>query len=144
MEKAERNREREKLIQAAVNGSPYYRHVNMRVMEFNDTGSVMDMEVLPQHKNIWGTVHGGVIAGLIDSSCGTAIAPVLAPDETVVTLDLKVQFLRPVREGRLTARGRVVHRSRRFVHTESEIFDADNNLSARGNAIHAVMARGEG
>jgi uncharacterized protein (TIGR00369 family) len=143
MAQAERDREREKLVAAAVNGSPYYQHVRMRVREYDDTGSVMEMDVIPEHKNLWGTVHGGVIAGLIDSSCGTATARVLGPDEAVVTLDLKVQFLKPIREGKFIARGRVVHRSRRFIHAESEIFDSENNLVARGTSIHAAMGSGE-
>lgn len=141
MDKVARDPDKEKLVAAAVNGSPYYKHVNMKVTEFTDTGSTMEMEIIPEHINVWGSIHGGALAGLVDSSCGTAIGPALEPDESVVTLDLKVQFLKGVKKGKLTAYGRVVHRSRRFVHTESEVFDDDGEMVARGATIHAVIVR---
>jgi acyl-CoA thioesterase len=141
MDKVKRNLDKEKLVTAAVNGSPYYKHVNMKVTEFTDTGSTMEMEIMPEHINVWGSIHGGALAGLVDSSCGTAIGPALGPDESVVTLDLKVQFLKGVKKGKLIAYGRVVHRSRRFVHTESEVFDDAGEMVARGATIHAVIVR---
>jgi len=136
-----RNREREALVQAAVNGSPYYHHVGMRVTEFTDRGSVMEMKVIPEHMNVWGTMHGGALSSLVDSSCGTAIGPWLTPEESVVTLDLRVQFFKPVRQGVLIAHGRVVHRTQRYIITESEVFDQDHHLVARGSTIHTVVQR---
>jgi len=141
MDQTNRDRDREAAIQAGVNNSPYYKHIGMRVVEFTDRGSVMEMTVIPEHKNIWGTMHGGAISSLVDSSCGTAIGPFLGPAEAVVTLDLRVQFLRPVREGRLIAHGRVAHRTQRYIIAECEVFDEDHNLVARGSTIHTALPR---
>jgi len=141
MENRKRNRDREAMIQAGVNNSPYYQHVGMRVKEFTEQGSVMEMPVAAAHKNIWGAMHGGAISSLVDSSCGTAIGPWLLPEVGVVTLDLRVQFMRPVREGLLTAYGRVVHRTQRYIIAESEVFDQDHNLVARGSTIHTLISR---
>ena len=143
MEKPTRNLEREAMVMAALNDSPFYRHVGMRIREFTDCGSIMEMAIIPQHMNIWAIAHGGVVSSLVDSSCGTAMVPILSEGQGAVTLDLRVQFLRPVREGTLTSLSRVVHQSRRFIISETEVFDKDNNLVARGNTIHALVPRAE-
>ncbi len=141
MDKKNRNPEREAWVTAAVNNSPFYKHVSMRVTQFNDRGSVMEMDLIPELKNVWGTVHGGAISSLVDSSCGTAIGPFLEPDETVVTLDLRVQLFKPGREGKLTAHGRVVHCTKRHVMTECEVTDDDGDVVARGNTIHILIRK---
>lgn len=136
-----RNKDKEALVIAAVNGSPFYKHINMRLVEFTDEGSVMEMPFIAEHLNVWGSMHGGAISSLIDSSCGTAVGPFLADNETVVTLDLRVQFLKPIREGTLTAHGRMVHRSGRFAITECDVYGRENELVARGSTIHTVIRR---
>ncbi len=143
MDESERDRDREEFIRCALNDSPYYRYINMRVVEFTDTGSVMEMDVIPEHKNIWGTVHGGAVASLVDSSCGTAMAPVMRGEAAVVTLDLKVQLLRPVREGSLKAVSKVVHVGKRIVISECEVYNDEGKLAARGSSIHTKVGRSD-
>ena len=141
MDAPARDPNREKLIQAAVNGSPYYRHLKMRLTDFTDEGTVMEMEVRPEHKNLWGTMHGGALASLVDSSCGTAASILLGPDETIVTIDLRTQYIRAAREGMLRAESKVVARTSRYLMAECEIFDGDRNLVARGSTIHSVIQK---
>jgi len=137
----ESNPEREDLIKLGVNNSPYYKHLGMKLVDYDEDGSVMEMPVTPEHINVWGSMHGGALSGLVDSSCGTAIGPALAPGENVVTLDLRVQFLKPVKDGVLTARGRIVHRGGRHVITESEVKNQDGELVARGGGIHILIIK---
>ncbi len=134
-----RDADREALVTAGVNNSNYYKHVSMRLVGFTDEGSVMEMDVLPEHRNVWGAMHGGVLSGFIDSSCGTATAQYLDKDETVVTLDLRVQFFAPAKDGKIKALGRVVRRTKRYVIAESEVFDTDDKMLARGTTIHVVV-----
>lgn len=135
-----RDADREALVAKSVNDSPYYQHISMKVIEFNDQGSVMSMEIKDTHKNVWGTTHGGAIASLVDSSCGTAAIQALEKDEVIVTFDLRTQFLAPVKENRLIAYGRVVHRTTRHVIAETEVYNESGELKARGNSIHAIIA----
>lgn len=135
-----RDPDREAMVAQGVNNSPYYRHINMKVVEFTDQGSVMTMEIGDTHKNIWGTAHGGAIASLVDSSCGTAAIQALGKDEVIVTFDLRTQYLAPVTENRLVAHGRVVHRTTRHIIAETEVYNEAGELKARGNSIHAIVA----
>ncbi|MFO8056471.1 MAG: PaaI family thioesterase, partial [bacterium] len=74
-----------------------------------------------------------------DSSCGTAITQIMSGEEKVVTLDLRVQFLKPVTKGTLVSYGKVVHKSGRHVISECEVFDEEQALVARGSTIHAII-----
>src|SRR5215471_12566130 len=58
--------------------------------------------------NPMGNVQGGFVAAMLDDTLGPALAATLGPGKFAVTLELKVNFLRPSREGRHTGRGRVV------------------------------------
>ena len=69
---------------------------------------VMEMEVGPQHANPMGTLHGGILCDLADAAMGMAYASSLDEGETFTTLELKINFLKPVWTGKLVATGRVV------------------------------------
>ncbi len=139
MDVPERNYDFEKLVAAAVNDSPFYKHVSMRVREFTADGSVMEMDCGAEHLNLWGIMHGGAVSTLADSSCGTAITQMITGEQKIVTLDLRVQFLKPISSGKLVAYGKVVHKTRRHVLAECEIYHEDKSLVARGNTIHAII-----
>lgn len=82
------------------------------------------------HLNRHGTVHGGVIATLVDSAMGAAVAKEgVAP----VTIALNVTYLEPAEPGRLVARARVRRRGSRITIVEADVVDADD-----GSVAHAV------
>jgi len=58
----------------------------------------------------WGTLHGGILCDIADAAMGMAFASTLAPGESFTTIELKINFFRPVWEARLQAEGRVVRR----------------------------------
>jgi uncharacterized protein (TIGR00369 family) len=69
---------------------------------------VFEMEADERHHNPKGTLHSGVYCDLADAAIGYAYASTLAEGETFTTVELKINFLRAVRQGRLTAEARVV------------------------------------
>src|SRR2546425_12365746 len=74
-------------------------------------GAVVEFEATPRHANPMGTLHGGVLCDIADAAMGMAWASTLDEGETFTTLELKINFLKPVWTGKLTATGRVVQRS---------------------------------
>ena len=62
----------------------------------------------PQHANPMGTLHGGILCDIADAAMGLAYASNLAEGETFTTLELKINFLKPVWNGTLTAVGKVL------------------------------------
>ena len=103
---------------------------------------VMEMEVRPQHANPMGTVHGGILCDLADAAMGMAYASSLDEGETFTTLELKINFLKPVWSGRLTAAGRLVKGGRTVGLVECDIHDEKDRLVARASST-CMTLRGE-
>src|SRR5215470_10464884 len=70
--------------------------------------AVIELKADRRHANPMGTVHGGILCDIADAAMGMAYAGTLAEGETFTALELKNNFLKPVRAGTLVAAGRVV------------------------------------
>ena len=68
-----------------------------------------------------GTLHGGILYDIADAAMGMAFARTLAPEESFTTLELKINFFRPVWKAQLKAEGKVVRRVRNLGYVECDI-----------------------
>lgn len=93
--------------------------------------------------NPMGQVLGAFLAAMLYDTVGPALLATLGPDEFQSTLDLNVQFLRPVRPGRITGRGRVVHREGDIAQLEASLTDPDGTVLATATATARVIRFGE-
>jgi uncharacterized protein (TIGR00369 family) len=92
--------------------------------------TVFEMDAGPQHASPLGTLHGGVICDLVDAAMGTAHASLLEDGETFTTLELKVNFMKPVWSGHLVAEGKVIKAGRTIGLVEGRVTDESNALVA--------------
>jgi len=95
--------------------------------------AVMQMEAVPQHANPMGTLHGGVLCDLADAAMGMAYASSLDEGETFTSLELKINFLKPVWTGRLIATGRVKG-GQTVGLVECDVHDDKDRLVARASS----------
>ena len=84
-------------------------------------------------------VHGGALATLLDEALATVAFTVAEEGETTVTADLKVDFLRPARPGRLIARATVRHRTRRLAFCEATVEQSHGQVVAEARAVIAYV-----
>ncbi|MEV6493555.1 PaaI family thioesterase, partial [Actinoplanes sp. NPDC051633] len=93
------------------------------------------------HYNPLGTVHGGVIATLLDTAAACSVHTTLPAGVGYTSLDLNVKFLRPVTmdSGRLTCRGEVLQRGRRTALAESRLTDAQGRLLAHATSTCLIF-----
>ncbi len=82
-------------------------------------------------RNPQGSLHGGAMASAMDISMGHLVNKVAGPGATI---EMKVQFMRPVMEGRVTVEGSFTRRGRSMSFMESRLFDAEGKLSALATA----------
>lgn len=96
----------------------------------------------PRHYNPLGTVHGGVLATLLDTAAACSVHSVLPPGERYTSVDLNVKFLRPVTtgSGRLRAEGSVIQRGRRTALAEAHLYDAQRRLVAHATSTCMIFA----
>ncbi|MGH7414965.1 MAG: PaaI family thioesterase [Candidatus Rokuibacteriota bacterium] len=104
--------------------------------------AVVAFEAGPRHANPMGTLHGGVLCDIADAAMGMAYAAGLDEGETFTTLELKINFLKPMRTGRLTATGRVVKGGRTVGLVECDVVDDEDRLVARASST-CMTLRGE-
>jgi uncharacterized protein (TIGR00369 family) len=104
--------------------------------------AVIVFEATERHSYPMGTLHGGVLCDIADAAMGMAWAATLSEGETFTTLELKINFLKPVRTGQLTATRRVVKGGRRIGLVECDLIDATQRLVARASST-VMTLRGE-
>src|SRR5258708_13918227 len=84
--------------------------------EIADGRATVTLAAGPQHANPMGTLHGGILCDIADAAMGMAFASTLAPEESFTTVELKINFFRPVWQTPLTAEGPVAQRGRPAGH----------------------------
>jgi uncharacterized protein (TIGR00369 family) len=108
--------------------------IGFRVTDTAPGRAVVELDAGPQHANPMGTVHGGILCDIADAAMGVAYASTLGDGESFTTIELKINFLRPVFAGRLTATGQVVRGGRTIGLVECDVADADGRLVARASS----------
>lgn len=74
-----------------------------------------------KHANPMGTLHGGILCDLADGAMGIACATTLEQGESFTTTQLDIRFFRPVTDGLLEARARIVNRGKTMVYLECDL-----------------------
>jgi uncharacterized protein (TIGR00369 family) len=116
--------------------------VGFRMVSFAVGEARFEMDAGRRHHNPMGTVHGGILCTLADSAMGMAFASTLGEGETFTTLEIKVNYLRPVVGEKLFASAKVVHRGRTVGLVECDVTTEEGKLVARGVSTCSVL-RGE-
>ncbi len=132
----------ERIANGQEPGPPVGKTIGFRLAAVKPGEAIFEMETSEAHYNPMGTLHGGVLCDIADGAMGVAYASLLEEGESFTTLELKINFLRPVWKTRLRAVGTVVKRGRTVGMTQCDITDAEGNLVARASST-CMTLRGE-
>jgi uncharacterized protein (TIGR00369 family) len=127
---------------AEQNRSPVARMIGFRVSEVRDGRALATLEAGPQHANPMGTLHGGILCDIADAAMGMAFASTLTPEESFTTVELKINFFRPVWKAQIKAEGKVVRRGKTIGYVECDLTDEEGRLVAKASSTCLVL-RGE-
>src|ERR1700746_2211322 len=127
---------------AEANDVPVARLIGFEAKEIANGRATVVLAAGPQHANPMGTLHGGILCDIADAAMGMAFASTLAPEESFTTVELKVNFFRPIWQARLKAEGTVVQRGRTIGYVECDITDEENRLVAKA-ASTCMVLRGQ-
>ncbi len=100
---------------------PFADLLGLRRSTMEDGQCHFEVTVRPEHMNPHGVVHGGVVYTLVDYAMGGAVTSRLQPGERCATLEIKINYLAPVSEGRLAAAAWVVARTARIAVLEARV-----------------------
>ena len=133
-------------IQMVVRGElpapPVARLLGFTLISARPGEAVVELEADERHANPMGTLHGGVLCDIADAAMGIAYACTLEEDESFTTLEMKINFLKPVWKARLRAVGRVVKQGRTIGLVECDVTDDKQELVARASST-CMTLRGE-
>lgn len=132
----------EKLARRQVEPPPIAKLIGMEIESVERGRAVTSLHAEARHANPMGTLHGGILADLADAAMGMAYASTLAEGEAFTTLELKINFLRPVWDAHLTAIGTVKQGGRTVGLVECDVIDEDGRLIAHASST-CMTLRGE-
>jgi len=122
---------------------PIMKTLGLRLVEAGEGTASFEMEAKTDlHSNPMGTIHGGVLCDIADAAIGTAHFTTLADGESFTSIDLQINFFRPVWNETLRAVAKPVHRGRTISRYVCDISRADGKLVAQ--VMSTIMTlRGE-
>jgi uncharacterized protein (TIGR00369 family) len=124
------------MIDGRVAGPPVMHLLDMRQMRAAEGWIEVTMPAREFHYNPLGTVHGGILATMLDTAAGCAVHTTLRPGEGYTSLDLTTKFLYPatVASGLLRCEGTVITRGRRTGLAQAQITDEADHLIAHATS----------
>lgn len=122
--------------------APIGKLLGFTIVRDEEGRAAIEFEATENHANPMGTLHGGVLCDLADAAMGLAYRSALTPGESFTTLELKINFLRPVWKSKLLAEARVVRTGNTVGLVECDIFDPRERLVARASST-CLKLRGE-
>jgi len=120
-------------------GMPVGKLIGFKLVEAGEGRAVVTLEAGPKHTNPMGTLHGGILCDIADAAMGIAFNSTLASTESFTTVELKINFFRPVWEAQLRAEGKVVRRGRTVGYVECEISDENGRAIAKASSTCLVL-----
>jgi uncharacterized protein (TIGR00369 family) len=120
------------LRDGSIPAPPFAELVGVSVAEVEKGRVVMRMTAAEYHYNLIGTMHGGILATLLDSVMGCAVHTTLPKGRAYTSLEIKVNYVRALTtdSGELSAEGNVVHSGSRSAVAEATVTDAKGRLCA--------------
>lgn len=132
----------EKVVRGELPAPPVARLIGFRIISARPGEATVELLASERHANPMGTLHGGVLCDIADAAMGIAYAATLEEGESFTTLELKINFLKPVWQAKLRAVGRVVKKGRTVGMTECDVIDENEQLVARATST-CLTLRGE-
>jgi uncharacterized protein (TIGR00369 family) len=115
-----------------------------RITESAPGRVVLELEAGPEHRHGGGVVQGGVITQIADAAMGMSLATLQEDGLWNTTIELKVNFIRPVISGRIRAVGRVVEMKQTLMFSEADVLDEQGRLVARASSTCLAVPEGQG
>ncbi|HEY3046317.1 MAG TPA: PaaI family thioesterase [Polaromonas sp.] len=121
---------------------PFVSHLGFALELFEGGESAIGYSPQPEHLNSFAVTHGGACMTLLDVTMAVAARSV-QKDMGVVTIEMKTSFMRPAPGdgSKLTAKGRLMHRTATLAFTEATLYDAEGKACAHSTGTFKYVKR---
>jgi uncharacterized protein (TIGR00369 family) len=130
------------MVAGEIPPPPVAELVGVELTTMEQGRATFHLDARPEHASPLGTVQGGILCVLADAAMGAAYVSLLGDDESFATVELKMNYLKPVWSGRLTAVAEVLKQGRTIGLVECRITDDGNSLVAHATST-CMTLRGD-
>ena len=118
----------------AINKGPYFKLLSMPITQLGIGFSVMEIKLENKHLNPFGGIHGGVYASVIDTAAFWSVYSELDENAGLITIDLKIDFLSPVKSGTIIVNGKRIKIGKTLCLAEATVTDEQGKMLAHGSS----------
>jgi uncharacterized protein (TIGR00369 family) len=126
-------------IRAFLPTMPFNSLIGLRLTRLHADGVTIEVPVRPELYNSAGVVHGGVAATLVDAAVGISLQREFGGARSITTVELKINYFRPVREGKIFARAHLKRVGSTICVGCVDLADSDDNLVGTALVTYMVL-----
>jgi uncharacterized protein (TIGR00369 family) len=113
--------------------SEFTELMGLEVAEEEQGRYTVSLDLQPMHMSRAQRVHGGVLFTMLDTALGRAVLSALPEGRGCATVEIKINYFRPIQSGRVHAQGRLVELTRSLGYSEGEVVNEDGKVLARAS-----------
>ncbi len=113
------------VMEGWISRAPFERLLHIEIVEAAEGKATLTMPFLIDFAQGAGLLHGGALVSLADTAVVMAIKSIIAPQTHFATISLETKFIRPVRQGVVTAKAHVVDQTERVLQGRATVFDEE-------------------
>jgi len=128
-------------VRHIFDNAPFIREMGVELTSIEDGWCETQLVPDPRHRQQHGLIHAGVMATMADHTAGCAARGKVGMDQDVLTVEFKINFLRPALADRLRCRSQVLRAGKTLVICESEVYaqkKSEEKLAAKATVTLAV------
>ncbi|MED3383362.1 PaaI family thioesterase [Bacillus subtilis] len=128
-----------KVAKGEIPGSPAAQVLGFNVTDVDKGWVVIEIDANEKLHNPMGTLHGGILCDIADAAMGYAFSTTLAEDELFTTVEIKLNFLKPIFKSRLRAEGKLIKKGASIGLLECHVYDEKQSLVAFSTSTCMVL-----
>ena len=132
---------KEAILSWMKNRNPFWSLLGMELMEVKKGWARVRLPYDEKLTNALGLVHGGAIFSPADSAVGMALVGLIGRDESISTLEMKINYLKPVKGRAIMAEAKIVHKGTQTAIGDVDVKDDNDALVAKGLATYAIFKK---
>jgi uncharacterized protein (TIGR00369 family) len=122
-----------------LHGIPFNTLLGVRLLRLHADGVTIGCTVRDELRNGAGVLHGGVAATLADVSVGVALTRHLGRPRAATTVEMKINYLRPVKDGKVTARAHLVRVGKNLCTARVDVFNGSKEPAAVALVTYMIL-----
>jgi uncharacterized protein (TIGR00369 family) len=122
-----------------LESSNAWKYIGMEIVVNDQKQKGVRVKNTANLKQVYGNVHGGIIAMAIDAAMGVAVNEAIGPDQSAVTIELKVNYLRPVMNSDFFAFAKLAKQGKQLLTGTIEVHDEEKKLVAIGISTYMMQ-----